>query len=147
MGLWNDAGEPAWIVLQWAATIPLGSCNNQNKICFPQTHVHNYSCVQLTVTIAHISLSMCDTHEHVHTNIRQILPCVLSKQTQSMCCSNTSLQILSTGYEGMPLYSQLLIAVLAVPDAGRIYDIVISIAHNTYFLNVNVCHFLICPER
>lgn len=44
VGLLNDAGESAWIVLQWTTMIPLSSCNNQSKICSPEN-----TCTQLQI--------------------------------------------------------------------------------------------------
>lgn len=149
MGYLLRGGYVEWcreISLDSSAMIPFGSCNNQSKLCFPQNNIHNYR----YVIIAHISLSMCDRHELTHTSTQQILPSICGKWVNAhITCVRVIIytDTLTTGYEGVFLYSQLLIAVLAVPGVGKIYGIVISIAHNTYFLNGNVCHFLICPKR
>lgn len=66
VGLWNDAGESAWIVLQWAAMIHLGSCNNQSKICFPQnTCTQLHICYHSTHIPVHVWYTW--THAHKHT--------------------------------------------------------------------------------
>lgn len=61
MVLYSDTGEPAKIVPQWAAVIPLSTLIIRVKSVLHKAYVHNHNYVIIT---QHPNPSMCDAHEH-----------------------------------------------------------------------------------